>query len=524
MPRTVTLLLATLMLCGNAVHAQPPAPPDPEALIALLRAQKYAELDAQLGAYQTAYEGASDAEWPLVAAIGAFGRVDPDLEGRFDAWVSAKPASYVARLARAAYWLQRAWSSRGGQYSDETPPERLAQAHRYFELGEFDLRASLALTARPQLSHSYLITSAMARGAREQMSDSYLAARRLDPENYAARRAFLNAQRPEWGGSIALMWLVVRESESAPQTPKMQRAARHLKASSLGYLALEAERAKQYPEAIEYYGKGLAEIDDAVLFANRGRLLVKLKRLDEALRDFDRALALDPNSGFALERRGNLFEQRKQVKEAVRDYALAGSYGSTYAMRRLGIWYLNGGDGLAKNDVQALYWLRLGAWYGEDSAQMALGYMYSAARGGPQEPRQAYDLWRASAAQGNKQAQKYLDDVPWWWKARFAAEDWYGSPKQTDDVQVYRLSPELASLYGGGDGSSCDKAVVVNATDWRVGVAAEYRYLEAKHPGGRRVRQSLVREGDRKFDRIEWLKPEGLVSVCFDVNQFFGHR
>ncbi len=521
--RRAAILLGASVLWVSAVCAQARALPDPEALIALLRAQKYAELDADLGAYQAAYEAASDAEWPLIAAVGAFGRVDPDLEARFDEWVRATPKSYVAVLARAAYWHQRAWSSRGGQVADETAAGRLAQMNRYLERCELDLLASLALSPRAQLSHRYLISSAMARGAREQMSLSYLAAKRVDPQNYASRRAFLNAVRPQWTGSIAVMSLEVIESESAPQTPKMQRVARYLKASFLGYHALQAARAKRYPEALELYANGLAEIEDAVLLANRGRLLVELRRLDEALRDFNRALDLDPNSQEALESRGNLFEQRKQVKEAVRDYALAGSYGSTYAMRRLGIWYLNGGSGLRRDDAQALHWLRIAADFGDDQAQMALGYMYSASRGGPQDPRKAYDLWVASAAQGNKEAQKYLDDVPWWWKARFAVEDWSSAAPQAPAQRTDR--DNSAAFYSGGDGSTCEKAVVVNASDWRNGVAAEYGYLSQNFPGGKAGDQALVRGEGKKFDRIQWMKPDGSpIWVCFDINQFFGLR
>lgn len=81
------------------------------------------------------------------------------------------------------------------------------------------------------------------------------------------------------------------------------------------------------------------------------------------------------------------------------------------------------------------------------------------------------------------------------------------------------------TVYSGGDGSSCDNPVVINLTDWRKGVAAEYQYLEQKFPGGKRGRQALAKgpEG-RKFDRIEWVKADGSsVWVCFDINRFFGN-
>src|SRR5574341_91853 len=144
-------LLAAAALAAAASYAQDRALPDPEALVALLRAQKYAELDAQLSAYQAAYESDTNAEWPLIVAIGAFERVEPDLEAPHGAWVQAYPKSYVARLARAAYNHQRAWSSRGGAYDRDTAAERLEAMRKHFHLSHLDLVASLDLSRRPQL-------------------------------------------------------------------------------------------------------------------------------------------------------------------------------------------------------------------------------------------------------------------------------------------------------------------------------------------------------------------------------------
>lgn len=424
MSRNAVVLLIGLALGGDPLHAQ--TRPDPEALITLLRASNYAELDARVGTYQQAYEASTDAEWALVVAVGAFARVEPELENHHDGWIAARPKSYVARLARGVYWHQRAWTSRGGRFSADTPKVRMEAMRRAFEQAAADLKASLVLGAQPQLSHRYLVVTAMARGDKSGAHDAYLAGLKADPQNYASRRAYLNALRPEWGGSVEAMSRIAVEAQQAAPSAKMREVAARLHASIIGYRALEAYRAKDYQRAFALYNEGLAGIEDSVLLENRGLVLERLERHDEAMRDFDRALALDPNSREALERRGNVHEQRKQVKQAVRDYALAASYGSTYAMRRLGIWYLNGGDGLPVSDVQALRWLRLGAEFGEDNAQMALGYMYAEARGVPQDARKAYDLWRLSAAQGNKEAQQYLDDIPWWSRARFAMEDLFG--------------------------------------------------------------------------------------------------
>jgi hypothetical protein len=86
------------------------------------------------------------------------------------------------------------------------------------------------------------------------------------------------------------------------------------------------------------------------------------------------------------------------------------------------------------------------------------------------------------------------------------------------------VSPSPASVYSGGDGSSCDTAVIINIADWKTGVAAEYQWLKDRFQGGRRGHQSVAKApGGRTFDRVEWIRPDGSsVWVCFDITEFFG--
>jgi len=418
--RALYALLAAALT--TTAFAQGRNPPDPDALVALLRAGNIAELDSRVGAYQAAYEAGSDAEWDAIILFSGFERVDPDLEAAFDAWVKARPRSYGALVARGAYFYQRAWSSRGGRFAAETAGERLGAMQRLFERAERDFQEALRLSPRPQLGHRYLIGIAMARGDAAAARRWYEDALGADPENYASRRGYLNALRPEWGGSLDAMQALVNEAAALPATPKLRAVVQHMKASAIGRVALEAQRAKDYPAALELYAKGLAEAEDAILLNNRGWVLVQTGRHDEALRDLDRSIELDPTEGEALSRRGNLHERRKRIKEAVRDYARAASYGDTYAMQRLGILYFYGKD-VPLNYAEAAKWLQLGAAYGEPRAQATLGWMYSAGAGVPQDGRKAIALWRLAAAQGNEDARKNLEGVPWWWHARYAVED-----------------------------------------------------------------------------------------------------
>jgi protein O-GlcNAc transferase len=46
--------------------------------------------------------------------------------------------------------------------------------------------------------------------------------------------------------------------------------------------------------------------DYAVALANRGNMLLELRRSEDALASYDKALAITPNSALALTNRGNM--------------------------------------------------------------------------------------------------------------------------------------------------------------------------------------------------------------------------
>jgi hypothetical protein len=79
--------------------------------------------------------------------------------------------------------------------------------------------------------------------------------------------------------------------------------------------------------------------------------------------------------------------------------------------------------------------------------------------------------------------------------------------------------------YSGGDGSSCDRPVIINVHGWVEGIAAEYQYLKEKFPDGRPGSQALAEGQDgRRYDVIEWIRADRTpVRVCFDINQFIGN-
>jgi hypothetical protein len=100
-----------------------------------------------------------------------------------------------------------------------------------------------------------------------------------------------------------------------------------------------------------------------------------------------------------------------------------------------------------------------------------------------------------------------------------------GLPPQPGDAAEPKLPPALAHIsYGGGDGSSCEQAVVIrDARNTREGAAAEQAWLVASYPGAQIKQQALSQEGKTVFDRFTLAAPGGGErQVCFDITGFFG--
>ena len=95
------------------------------------------------------------------------------------------------------------------------------------------------------------------------------------------------------------------------------------------------------------------------------------------------------------------------------------------------------------------------------------------------------------------------------------------------------LNPERSetagdhAIYGGGDGSSMDTAVVIHASSTRVGIHAECAYVALRHGQSGRdwtpESQSLLAQDGRHFDVVNIKTRDGcVVSYYFDISSFFG--
>jgi hypothetical protein len=93
----------------------------------------------------------------------------------------------------------------------------------------------------------------------------------------------------------------------------------------------------------------------------------------------------------------------KNEAEAVRWYRLAAQQGQPSAQYNLGVMFANG-QGVAKNDAEAVRWYRLAAQQGHAGAQNNLGVMFENGQGVAKNEAEAMRLYNLAAAQGNELA------------------------------------------------------------------------------------------------------------------------
>ncbi len=87
------------------------------------------------------------------------------------------------------------------------------------------------------------------------------------------------------------------------------------------------------------------------------------------------------------------------------------------------------------------------------------------------------------------------------------------------------LSKTLRHIsFAGGDGSSCEKAVVIRkAANQAQGVAAEKAWIAWKYPNAKMKGQAVSGAKNKTFDILEIETATGESrTICFDITDFFG--
>ena len=160
--------------------------------------------------------------------------------------------------------------------------------------------------------------------------------------------------------------------------------------------------------------------EDAVLqYPNNMRLAYQLVRTYAKANRFRTAAeqyhrAADQNYAAAQLALGMLYADGEGVakddQQAVAWFRKAANQGYAPAQDRLGFIYQSG-EGVSKDVQQAVAWFRKAADQGYAFAQYRLGAMYANGEGVAKDDQQAVVWFRKAAEQGNKEAKTKLDEL-----------------------------------------------------------------------------------------------------------------
>ncbi len=374
-------------------------------LLSLLERRDLAGLERLLAEHQLAFEADPAHSARLENAFHAFDKVPRSAEPALDEWVEKSPSSYVARIARASYYLGQGIDARGTEFIGKTPPENLQTMRFYVEKARLDLERSLELAAKPYLSHAYLMAAARYGAGRDRQEAHYEAALKLAPQSVELRLRRMTDLEPRWGGSISDM-----EAFAARARKELgdEAAANRVAARIPAYRAHEQRSAKDLTGALKSLDQAIALDAYAGALCERSYVLTELKREAEAFADVKHALSKARESRYCMQRAVWHATRAPDAGEAIEALTLVLEVEahSTQALNQRGWRY----QSLGRLDAAFQDYLA-SAKAGDAWGQLQAGKLYWAGKGVAEDREQAVAWLRKSAEQGNRDAKVSLEQA-----------------------------------------------------------------------------------------------------------------
>lgn len=361
---SLVLTLLTLLPCIS-VHA------DGSDATSLLRTASYQELDRRYGAIQQQFVDGKITGDQLRDQFRGFYPTDRDLAARYDAWVTASPNSYVARLARGIYYKRVGLEERGERYISETSTEQIDRMNSAFSLASRDLGASIGLNPKPFLSYLHTMDIGRQYISNEQLRLLFDHAAALDPDSFGLRIKFMVALQPRWGGSVAAMQAFLEECK---KTRLAVGDLNQLEAMVLGEEGNAERTAGNLKGAEIAYRKAVA-LGPCPCTNVRGdlnNLLFQTQQYSAAIVLLDQYLTEDPNDLWALANRGAAKVLADRPEEGVSDLEKAAKAGDGFSQKQLASVYLIGAGKVKADYELSVYWFSQAVLQGEPGAQIGL--------------------------------------------------------------------------------------------------------------------------------------------------------
>ena len=361
----ISVVLAALML------AVPAAAEKEIDTSGLLRSGAFKDLDAHYSEVQHQFEIGRISGDQLRDAFRGFYPTDEDLAVRYDAWVTAYPKSYVARLARGIYYKKVGLLARGEKYISETSQSQIDKMDDAMSMASRDLGASVELNPKPFLSYLHTMDIGRQYISNERLRKVFDRGAELDPNSLGLRVKFMAALEPKWGGSITAMRAFLEESK---KTKLGKSALEQLESMVYESEGLEYHGLGNLPSAEAAYRKAIGIGNTCLCVVNDlNKVLFESNQYVAAITLLDDYLQKNPGDLWALANRGSAKLFVGLPQEAIKDWRYAADAGDSYSQNRLGMLYFGGYMNVLRPDpVQSVFWLRKAAAQGESEAQRAL--------------------------------------------------------------------------------------------------------------------------------------------------------
>jgi len=374
-------------------------------VLTLLERRDYAGLEALLGARQLDFERDASTSKALEDAFYAFDKVPRSAEPALDEWVAKSPSSYVARVARASFYLSQGLDARGTAFIRETPRENLESMRFYLDKAHADLERSLALSSKPYLSHVYLMTAVRNGAGRGEEQAHYAAALKLAPQSVELRLRRMTDLEPRWGGSLSKMEAFAAQARKELADPG---AANRVAARVPAYRGFERSSAKDWAGALKHFDEAIDLHASAGALCERAHVLTELQREAEAFADVKSALVKSRDNRYCMRRAVWHATRVHDASEALQvlDLVVEVDPHSTEARNQRG-WR---NQSLGRHDAAYKDYL-VSAEAGDAWGQLMTGKLLWAGKGVAEDREQAIAWLRKSAAQGNRDAEVSLQQA-----------------------------------------------------------------------------------------------------------------
>lgn len=293
---TATLVVAAIASSLSAAELTADRP----GMIRLLRQGDYDALEAKLTEFQVRFESGQGSEWDGDDHFEAFETSALDIEAHLNNWVDRYPESYVAPMARALYLNHRAAMIAAYLYPNDASTAVAQQVEQFRDSAVADLARALARNRKFSIAYAAWMRIAYDRGDGATVEGVFADGITEVPQSSAIHAAYLRSINPCCNPALrrsrdALGSFLVRIKDLQKRFVDNRDFdwMRGYDRFTMGFAFL---REKRWNEAVERFNEAIQERENWYYYTERARAHAGANNRTAALRDFERAAALNPTS------------------------------------------------------------------------------------------------------------------------------------------------------------------------------------------------------------------------------------